>query len=616
MVDGAMSKRLWKQFIQEGVLDSSRINKRIIESWYRCQHSGVNPHSGEGREILTGKSFLQKKEENSVLLDIALPYLDKLNQHMKGSRSTVLLIDLQGYVLVMKGDAEILGRARKINFVEGVKWTEDEVGTNAIGTALRTGEPINVKGAEHYSIASHVWTCSAAPVRDDQGNLVGVLNVSSPVQHYHPHTLATVVSTAYAIEHQWSLREQQDQLELMQRSIDLLQTNQLMAIFNRRKQMVCVNQAFQSAVPEWSNLNLADLREYGYRERLCTPLYSARHSQLIGYCIQFEAPSKSTSSKKFYTRSLHFPGETGISKVFQQTLREIELVAHSDADIYIHGETGTGKEVIARAIHQNSSRKNGPFITVNCGAIPPSLMESELFGYVRGAFTGARRHGHKGKLEQANHGTLFLDEIGEIPPAMQVALLRVLQEREVIPLGGMKAIPLDIRVITATHHDLRELVQQGNFREDLFYRLFVFPINVPSLRERKEDIPYLVKYYCRQKNWPVEIPDEIMNKFIQYDWPGNIRELFNALERMRIFCGDESPDLSHLPPLFASTDLSSPGEQSNSIGGSNTLTLREQIQKEKIIQALQKTGGNATQAARLMNIPRSTFYRRLQKFNL
>lgn len=619
MLDSTISVSVWKRFVREGVLDSSRLSKRITESWYRCQRADVNPHLGEGRHILTGEAFIRQKQQNAVLLDMAMPYLEKLNRHIQGSRSIVLLIDSQGCVLVIKGDERTLHKAKEINFVEGVKWTEDQVGTNAIGTALCINEPITVRGAEHYSVASHGWTCSASPIYDEEGILMGVINVSSPADHYHPHTLGAVVSTAYAIEHQWRMRQQNDRLELIQRGFDLLQTNQPVAICNGKKQIICVSHCLRLAVPEWSKMKIAELTEYGYKERVSTPLYSEQHGGLIGYCVRLEAPAPKADSKKSFITSIIFPGEAGISDVFQRTLREIEMVARTDTNVHIYGESGTGKEIIARAIHLNSPRKDGPFIALNCGAIPQQLMESELFGYVEGAFTGARRQGHIGKLEQANHGTLFLDEIGEIPHAMQIALLRVLQEREVIPVGGKKAVSLDIRLITATHRDLRQLVQQGKFREDLFFRLYVFPINVPALRERKEDIPYLVRFYCRQRNWPVEISSEIMEKLKEYRWQGNIRELFNILERMYIMCGGQTPDVSHLPPLLpAETDLQLDGKptETDGLATLKPLTFREQLEKEEIIQALRKTAGNAALAARMLNIPRSTFYRKLQKFNL
>ncbi|GIM46956.1 sigma-54-dependent Fis family transcriptional regulator [Collibacillus ludicampi] len=622
MTFGTVSQHIWKRFVHEGVLDASRLQKRITESWFRCKNEGVNPHSGVGKKVLTGDTFDRRKKQNALLLDIAIPYVEKLFEYIKGSHSVVLLIDPQGYVLTMKGDQEVLRLAQTINFVEGVQWTEEEVGTNAIGTALIIKEPITVVGSEHYSLASHQWTCSAAPICDEEGVVMGVINVSSPVQHHHPLTLAAVVSIAYAIEREWKIREQNDRLELIQQSFDLLQTNIPMVICNRKKQIVSASQDVRTEVPQWEMMKVSELQEFRYMERSCTPLYSHRHGRHIGYCIHLKYSKHKvlTHTKKIKESSVSFifPGETGTSEAFLRTLREVERVAHTDANVHIYGESGTGKELIARAIHQNSAYKDGPFVAVNCGAIPCDLMESELFGYVEGAFTGARRQGHQGKFEQANNGTIFLDEIGEISPSMQVALLRVLQEREVTPIGGKKAIPLNIRVITATHRDLRQMVQDGTFREDLFYRLYVFPIYVPSLRERKEDIPYLIRYYCKKNHWPVEIPDVIMEKIIDYDWPGNIRELFNVLERLRILSGGNAPDPSLVHHLFvhrvgrtsvASWDLSFAEHH-------KPLTYREELQKREIIQALEKTGGNASLAAKLLNIPRSTFYRRLQKYQL
>lgn len=621
MTFGTVSQRVWKRFVQEGVLDASRLNKHISESWYRCKKEGVNPRLGEGKQVLTGEPFNRRKKENALLLDIAMPYVEKMLKYIKGSHSIVLLIDPQGYVLIMKGDKEVLRLARTINFVEGVKWTEEEVGTNAIGTTLIVKEPITVVGSEHYCLASHKWTCSAAPICDDEGILLGVLNVSSPVQYHHPHTLGAVVSTAYAIEQEWRIRQQNEHLELIKQSSDLVQTNIPVVICNNKKQIVCASQNVQNEVPEWSKMKVTDLKELGYTEQSCTPLYSRHHGGQIGFCIHLTYTNQKkvliyTKAKKQPSVSVFFPGETGTSESFQRTLREIAQVAPTEANVHIYGESGTGKELIARVIHQNSAYKDGPFVAVNCGAIPRELMESELFGYVEGAFTGARRQGHQGKFEQANHGTIFLDEIGEIPPAMQVALLRVLQEREVTPVGSKKAIPLNIRVITATHRDLRQMVQEGTFREDLFYRLYVFPIYVPALRERKEDIPYLIRYYCRKNHWQVKIPDVIMEKMIDYDWPGNIRELFNVLERLRILSNGNTPDPSLVEHLFVHRMDKIVSRDPSYVKQEKPLTYREELQRREIIEALEKTGGNVSLAAKLLNIPRSTFYRRLKKYQL
>lgn len=272
---------------------------------------------------------------------------------------------------------------------------------------------------------------------------------------------------------------------------------------------------------------------------------------------------------------------------------------------------------VVRAIHENSPRKDGPFIAVNCGSLPKELMESELFGYAEGAFTGARRQGYKGKFEQANGGTLFLDEIGEVPPEMQVALLRVLQERTITPIGSSKEVPVNIRIITATHKDLLRLVEEGKFRQDLYYRLHVYPLYVPSLIERKEDIPYFIQHFCERKNWNVVFPKSICNQFLQHTWPGNIRELVNALERIYIL--SQGREICEKQVAFLIQTMMG-NQQQLELQVENktehTLNFREKIQRDSMIEALQKTNGNVSLAAKLLDVPRSTFYKRMQKYKL
>jgi transcriptional regulator with PAS, ATPase and Fis domain len=316
-----------------------------------------------------------------------------------------------------------------------------------------------------------------------------------------------------------------------------------------------------------------------------------------------------------------FLGEAGVSSAFQKTLLDMQLVAPTDATVMIIGETGTGKEVIARSIHESSPRKDWPFVAVNCGAIPKDLLGSEFFGYLEGAFTGARRGGYKGKFEQANKGTIFLDEVSELTPQMQVSLLRILQERKVTPLGSTKEISLDIRVLAATNKDLRQLVSEGSFREDLFYRLFVYPIYIPPLRERKEDIPYLVMYFCKQKQWEADLSRLFLSKLENYHWPGNVRELFNLLERLYIFSQGKKIDLFEAYQTFAM--YGSPGKQGDDFDAvtkngrtSKKLTARDAIIKDTMVAALRNAKGNVTLAAKMLGVPRSTFYKRLRKYGL
>lgn len=627
MFNETLSPKIWKRFVQDGVIDSARINKRISESWFRCKNRFVNPYTGTGREILQGESFELQKQKHQQLLDITLPHVEKLTKFIEDTGMLAILIDPDGYVLSMKGQKPILQYARDINFVQGVRWTEEEVGTNAIGTALHAREPIMIIGTEHYSVASHNWSCSASPIHDEDGQLVGILDISSPVERGHPNMLAIVSSIAYTVEQEWGRRREQDELELIRCTWELAETNQPIVILNQKQQIIFANKAVRQKASQWNGKSEYQgfLGEYGYVERRKTPIYSKQHGGLIGYCIKLTEPaaaSRTPLMMSFTAEPIRFQGEAGTSRSFQQVLQHIERTSHSNVNVFIRGESGTGKELVARAIHENSPYKKGPFVAVNCGAIPKDLIESELFGYADGAFTGSRRHGHKGKLEQANGGTLFLDEIGEIPYQMQVALLRVLQERKVTPIGGTSEIAVNVRIITATHRDITQLVKEGKFREDLYYRLHVFPLYVPPLRERKEDIPLLIRYYCLKNNLDLPILPHIMQQLMDYDWPGNIRELFNILERISIIDDEEIPMLLQELLQSSSRDNASTTAAGNDrpkergTVHAHALTYREEIEKQSIIQALQKTNGSASAAANLLGIPRSTFYRKLQKYRL
>lgn len=621
MVEATLSNQAWKHFIREGAFDPSRLNQRIIESWYRSKEADVNPMLEKGRHILTHQSFLAQKEKNVSLLSSAFPHLSKIGQFASDMGMMALIIDPDGYVLSIKGREDVLKQARDINFVEGVRWCEQEVGTNAIGTALQAKEPIMVTGSEHYSVASHRWSCAAAPIHDDHGKLLGILDLSCPVERAHPYMLGMVVSAAYIIEQEISLNQRQHDMELLQLTMDFIESTQLLIVVNSRQTVVGASKLVRQQFPELLGMKEKQIVEYGLEAQKRVPIISKNNGILLGYCIYVVKRERKSTPVTSITnpQAFHFKGETGTSPAFQRTINEVRRVAPTDASVYILGETGTGKEVIAQSIHENSPRRNGPFIAVNCGAIPQELMESELFGYVEGAFTGAKRQGYKGKFEQAQHGTIFLDEIGEIPYSMQVALLRVLQERKLTPVGGAKEIPLDIRIIAATHRDLRQLVNEGKFREDLYYRLHVYPILVPPLRERKEDIPHLVRYFCQTHQWNLELPPQFLDKLTEYHWPGNIRELWNVLQRFQILSqGGEADSFEIVNGLASGSiqkeQLPSPSKPESIKDCS--LTLREKIQKEQIMEALKKTKGNVSMAAQLLGIPRSTFYKRLQKLNL
>ncbi|MBP3970331.1 sigma-54-dependent Fis family transcriptional regulator [Bacillus sp. WL1] len=606
----------WKKFVDEGVLDSNRINERISESWHRCKQANVNPHMNKGQKILSSNIFQDQKKKSEIFLDIAIPQIQNMRKTIDELQMMALLIDPDGYVLSLSGNEQTLKRAKHINFIEGVKWTEAAVGTNAIGTALEIEEAIMISGTEHYSIASHSWSCAAAPIHNDDGKLIGVLDFSCPIEFSHPYMLGMVTSIAHAIERECSIRVHQNELHLIHRFLDVIDSNEQVVICNHRNVIVSASKKVRERVSNWSRMKLEDLMQHGLKPKLEVPVYSDK--RMIGKCIYVkENKQGNVFSTSPFINGITFPGVIGTSDAFQHTLEEIKLVSPTDASVYVCGETGVGKEYVARAIHENSPRKNGPFIAVNCGSLPKELMESELFGYAEGAFTGARRHGYKGKFEQADGGTIFLDEIGEVPPEMQVALLRVLQERTVTPIGSSKEVPVNIRIITATHKDLLRLVEEGKFRQDLYYRLHVYPLYVPSLIERKEDIPYFIQDFCERKNWNIVFPKSICNQFSQHTWPGNIRELLNVLERIYILSqGWEicEKQISFLLQTMMGNQHQLALQAENKT--EHTLNFREKIQRDSMIEALEKTNGNVSLAAKLLDVPRSTFYKRMQKYKL
>ncbi len=319
-------------------------------------------------------------------------------------------------------------------------------------------------------------------------------------------------------------------------------------------------------------------------------------------------------------------GLIGDSEPLSNVLQVIEKVADTPSTVLITGESGTGKELIARALHENSSRRGEPFIKINCAAIPKTLMESELFGYEKGAFTGAV--GSKpGRFELADRGTLFLDEIGEIPGEMQVQLLRVLQESEFERVGGIKTIKVDVRLVAATNRDLQKEVAAGNFREDLYYRLNVVPIHLPPLRERRSDIPLLVEHFVakfneRLKKSITAVEPDALERLTSYHWPGNIRELENVLERTMLFCAGPTIRAADLPPelqmaVTPSTIAPAPTAPGRATSLKEIVRQEtERVERELIVRALDETGGNVTQAARKLKISRKSLQNKMKEFGL
>jgi sigma-54 dependent transcriptional regulator, acetoin dehydrogenase operon transcriptional activator AcoR len=641
-----LSKVMWKNFVMDG-RDYNELDPLVKKMWGRSRKKGVNPFQNKGEIDL--KRLNESLNTNRNLVEFSIPLMEKLYNFVKGSGFLVNLCDKDGLILKVIGDRDIVKEAKMIDFVEGADWSEEALGTNAIGSCIIERKPLQIISHEHYCEMCHQWTCSASPIHNSDNKIIGVLNMSGPSEKAHPHTLGMVVSTVHAIENEIFLHEKSKHNEMM-KSILEATTNTLatgMIIVNNQGEIIKVNKAFTSILnvkEDVTGKTINEIFESDFFKEMTSSdkevsdaelklkltiigsskdvllskksIYQA--GQRIGSLFTFKEIKKVrqlVNQLSGNRAKITFEDIIGQNAVFQSRINEAKLASKTTSNVLLLGESGTGKDLFAQAIHNQSDRCNKPFIVINCGAIPRELLGSELFGYVDGAFTGARKGGSSGKFELADGGTIFLDEIGEMPLDMQVVLLRVLQNKEVVRIGGQKVIPVDVRIISATNKDLKEEVKNGNFREDLFFRLNVMPIKIPSLRERKDDIPILTDSFINEciVSYSKKISTITPNyheALIQYDWPGNIRELNNVVERSINQVTGDVLDVSLLPEEFSNHD--------NRTISSRTeyLPKKEEIKKQALQKAIIEHKYNYSRAAKSLGIARSTLYRQLDRYGL
>jgi PAS domain S-box-containing protein len=545
------------------------------------------------------------------------------------------------------GDEDILSEAFSLRMIPGAYMDEASIGTNAMGTSLAEGMPVQVSGEEHFIKAYHRWTCSGAPIRDISGKIIGALDLTGYSENVHPHTLGMVVAAANAIERMLQVKNYSEEAVLSklytETIIDSIQAGILTADLDGNLKVVNkyvanmfgYTQEEMKKIKIWnlfegwekvkhvilSKNNFADedvfinSRKNKLRFNLSAYPVVDKKGNIRDIVFVFKEVKKvrKLANKIMGRQAIYtFDKIIGKNEDFLKTVEFAKKVSDSKSTILIMGESGTGKEVFAQAIHNYSNRSEEPFIAMNCGAIPKNLIESELFGYEEGAFTGAKRGGHPGKFEIADGGTIFLDEIGEMPLDMQTRLLRVIEEGTVRRIGGTEEIIVDIRIMAATNKDLEKEVKKGNFRKDLFYRLNVLPLRLPPLRNRKEDIPLLIDYFMNRiskklNKKMVEIPENYMNYLLEYQWPGNIRELENFIE------------------LIINTEYIPTGlHKNNAQINKDELDLKpkqecyklEHVEKEHIIKVLKMCEGNMTLSAKNLGIGRNTLYRKVKKYNI
>jgi len=631
-----------------------RTHKEIIlQSQKRSKESGLDTDGVAFRHLISPSQIRKLLKENADLIEITSPIIEDLYDFLKDSGFIVILTDKNGRIIEMAGDTEPLDEAARHNLVIGAIMDEKSAGTNAVGTALSENCPIQITANEHFISVFHKWTCSAAPIHDASKQIIGVLNLTGNSEHVHPHTLGMVVAAVAAIEYRINNINIQKQLHNSNQFAFSMMNNLAYGLFainlsdhilwvndtacrsiNTRR-LDLIDKPIERIFPGWPQVKEIILQNESYsdeenrfsiskiKERFLFNAYliKTKEEEILGYLLSFREISgilKMINKYTDYSTRYTFTDFIGESTQTTELIRYSKTIAKNHSSVLICGESGTGKEIIAQSIHHAGPRRERAFVAINCGAISESLIESELFGYADGAFTGAKKGGKTGKFELADKGTLFLDEIGEMPLEMQVKLLRAIQEKAVTRVGGNKPVPVNVRIIAATNKNLEEEVRAGKFRLDLYYRLNVFEVVIPPLRDRRDDILPLVHHFLNRNaaRFDIPIPElkpELMEAFMQYNWPGNIRELENLMERAVILKGNlDKSNISHLAPQGISGQVhpQPPHPEKEEIRS------LEEHEKNNIVRTIAHFQNNISKSAESLGISRNTLYQKMKKYDL
>jgi transcriptional regulator of acetoin/glycerol metabolism len=568
--------------------------------------------------------------------------MEYLFEQVRHSQNVVVLADSAGTLVHTLGDAQFLQRAERVALSQGACWQEQHRGTNAIGTALAEGYGVEIHGGEHFLQQHEFLTCAAAPIVSFNGQLQGILDVSGDAREGHPHTMAMVNIAARMIENQLLLSDCKRQLRVhlhgqfegigsVAEGIVVVSNTGCLVGANRAGLALLQLRIEQLGYTRWSSLadvrleDLLSAHRCGQQLPLSVRLRSGRTLYARAQPAEAVVPRRPQLLEVESLATVHDALarlDTGDAH-WRSAADKVRRVLNKPIPILIEGESGVGKELFARAIHDSSQRGGGPFVAINCAAIPASLIEAELFGYAAGAFTGARAQGNPGLMRQAHGGTLFLDEIGDMPLPLQTRLLRVLQERSVSPLGGGAPVAVDFALVCATHSHLRAASETGSFRGDLFYRINGLLLRLPALRERT-DLAALVQKMLGEYNpgAMVVLEGEVMKKMQVYRWPGNLRQLDSVLRTSSAMLASHEQCIGweHLPddiseelrsiPMFQPQPTARPATAAPMPAPPHKL---EQHARFLVKQTLEQSGGNVSQAARTLGISRQTLYKKLKQ---
>ncbi len=538
----------------------------IIASWERSTQAGLHPNQEKLPPLISAPEHRQRVEQNGELVELFEFFIQRFAGALDQLGACSLVCDDAGYILSRVGRGKILGDFDRAALREGANCSEAVVGTNAPGLALVTREPVVVVADEHYSRQFHTAFCVASPVLDDNRRLIGCVDITKFVDRFiseqlKKDLLGLAVSVSDAIRNELTLRK--------------------------------LSRCFPAVAA----------RTQPAGERPAAPIDAPAGARAAAVAAPFDA-ARAT-----------FGDIVGRSPRLAEVVRLARSYSQKDANVLLQGETGTGKEMLARAIHNEGRRARGPFVAVNCAAIPVELAESELFGYERGAFTGARAEGLRGKFESAHEGTLFLDEVDSMPLAVQAKILRAVETKRVSRINGRRETAVDVRIIAAANRQLSEEVLAGRFRKDLFYRLNVLRLIIPALRDVPEDIPLILdaflEGFAAELGTGVKVlGDDARARLVAYDWPGNVRELRNCVEYLYNTVDREAIQPRHLPPEIAEWSAPASGE------AGPPAERFESLERQLLVDTLRRLGGDRVDTARALGVSRATIYRKLKKHGL
>ena len=653
----------WENFVTGVPMATAAVSKVVLSSWQRSRRAGVQPSTRHAPLVSGGDALEHLRRSNRDLLWAAQGLFLTSAHLLACSGSIMLLTDPNGVVLEVAGDMRTLEAAQNVHLVAGGNWHESVVGTNGIGTALAMRQPVQVHAAEHFGEGIKTWTCAAAPIfLPGTEQMLGVIDISGPPSTYQRGNLVLALAAARQMEAVLAERANREHVQLLEASMRFGASNnaEAMLVLDRNAKLIFssgglpgLNCRLGSCLPgleagrsaqEWARCLPPGLRgEWLHPVRVDGLTIGAvvwvpklmRNTTAAHRDAAPGAPAHTTQPHTAPMRS-HAPAPEagpapatddfvalrGRSPALLMAIERARLLGGRRVAVLIQGETGVGKELFARAMHGPDSR-SGPYITFNCGATSKELIGSELFGHVRGAYTGASPEGRAGWFELAHGGTLCLDEVGELPLELQPVLLRCLEEGVVSRLGESRLRRVDVRLLAMTNRDLLKEVEAGRFRRDLYHRISVTCVRVPPLREREHDIDLLVEHFNRSlaaRHGVVgrHFGPEVMATLCAYGWPGNVRELRNVIESLLLTCEHNEVLCGELPAELRCGAPFGTGHGAGiapAAGTTGTASLQE-TERQAIEQAINSTHGNLTRAARALGVSRSTLYRKVERYRL